>query len=134
MYTGKKLSFDVVSGLNHTSRPVTDYALIVQCGGCMITRKQLVNRLRPALEAGIPVTNYGMAIAWMQGVYERTVMSLARGWTMTIDNLLQKKNLLPRGSCIPPRYAGCRKNTVVRTLSKNKGTICRQQGLLPGTH
>ena len=77
-YTGKKLQFDVVSGLNHTSRPVTDYALIVQCGGCMITRKQLVNRLRPAIEAGIPVTNYGMAIAWMQGAYERTVMSLVK--------------------------------------------------------
>ena len=77
-YTGKKLYFDVVSGLNHTSRPVTEYALIVQCGGCMITRKQLVNRLRPAIEAGIPVTNYGMAIAWMQGAYERTVLSLVK--------------------------------------------------------
>jgi hypothetical protein len=36
-------------------------------------RKQLVNRLKPAIEAGIPVTNYGMAIAWIQGVYERAI-------------------------------------------------------------
>jgi [FeFe] hydrogenase H-cluster maturation GTPase HydF len=72
-YTGKKLNFDIVSGLNHTSRPITDYSLVVQCGGCMITRKQLVNRLKPAIDAGIPVTNYGMAIAWMQGVYERAI-------------------------------------------------------------
>jgi predicted GTPase len=72
-YTGKKLEFDVISGLNHLDRPVTDYALVVQCGGCMITRKQLVNRLKPAIDKGIPVTNYGMAIAYMQGVYERAI-------------------------------------------------------------
>ncbi len=72
-YTGKELSFDVVNGLNHLDRPITDYALVVQCGGCMITRKQLVNRLKQAIEAGIPVTNYGMAIAWIQGVYERAI-------------------------------------------------------------
>jgi [FeFe] hydrogenase H-cluster maturation GTPase HydF len=72
-YTGKQLHFDVVAGLNRLSRPVTDYALVVQCGGCMITRKQLINRLKPAIDAGIPVTNYGMAIAFMQGVYNRAI-------------------------------------------------------------
>ncbi len=72
-YTGKQLHFDVVAGLNRLSRPVTDYALLVQCGGCMVTRKQLMNRLKPAIEAGIPVTNYGMAIAFMQGVYARSI-------------------------------------------------------------
>jgi [FeFe] hydrogenase H-cluster maturation GTPase HydF len=75
-YTGMKLQFDVVAGLNRLSRPVTDYALVIQCGGCMITRKQLMNRLKPAIDAGIPVTNYGMAIAWIQGVYERAVQPL----------------------------------------------------------
>lgn len=72
-YTGKRLEFDVVSGLNHLVRPVTDYSLVIQCGGCMITRKQMVNRLKPAIDAGIPITNYGMAIAYMQGVYERAI-------------------------------------------------------------
>ncbi|HJZ38787.1 MAG TPA: [FeFe] hydrogenase H-cluster maturation GTPase HydF [Bacteroidales bacterium] len=72
-FTGKRLEYDVVTGLNHMARPVTDYALVVQCGGCMITRKQLVNRLKPAIDAGVPVTNYGMAIAWMQGVYARAI-------------------------------------------------------------
>jgi [FeFe] hydrogenase H-cluster maturation GTPase HydF len=78
-FTGKQLHFDVVSGLNHLDRPVTDYALVVQCGGCMITRKQLVNRLKPAIDAGIPVTNFGMAIAYMQGVYERAVKPFMKG-------------------------------------------------------
>jgi [FeFe] hydrogenase H-cluster maturation GTPase HydF len=72
-FTGKNLAFDVVTGLNHLQRPVTDYALVIQCGGCMITRKQLINRLKPAMDADIPVTNYGMAIAWMQGVYARAI-------------------------------------------------------------
>jgi [FeFe] hydrogenase H-cluster maturation GTPase HydF len=78
-YTGKELHFDVVTGLNALVRPVTDYALVIQCGGCMITRKQLLNRLKPALEAGIPVTNYGMAIAWVHGIYKRAVAPFTGG-------------------------------------------------------
>ena len=72
-FTGKKLEYDVVSGLNKLQRPISDYALVIQCGGCMITRKQLINRLKPAIDAGIPVTNYGMAIAWVQGIYKRAI-------------------------------------------------------------
>jgi [FeFe] hydrogenase H-cluster maturation GTPase HydF len=72
-FTGKKLHFDVVAGLDDMPGPISDYALVVQCGGCMVTRRQLINRLKPALDAGIPVTNYGMAIAYVQGVYERAV-------------------------------------------------------------
>ncbi len=72
-FTGKKLTFDVVAGLSSLPRPITDYALVIQCGGCMITRKQLLNRLKPAVDAGIPVTNYGMAIAYVQGVYNRAI-------------------------------------------------------------
>jgi [FeFe] hydrogenase H-cluster maturation GTPase HydF len=72
-FTGKKIEYDVVAGLDTLSRPVTDYSLVIQCGGCMITRKQLHNRLQPAVKAGIPVTNYGMAIAYVQGIYNRAI-------------------------------------------------------------
>ncbi len=72
-FTGKKLAYDVVSGLDNLKRDIHDYALVIQCGGCMITQKQIKNRLKPAIEAGIPVTNYGMAIAWVQGIYHRAV-------------------------------------------------------------
>lgn len=78
-FTGKKIHFDIVSGLDSTPRPVKDYALLIQCGGCMITRKQLHNRLKPAIEAGVPITNYGMAIAWVQGVYKRAVEPFTGG-------------------------------------------------------
>ena len=72
-FTGKKIEYDIVAGLDILPRPITDYALVIQCGGCMITRKQLHNRLQPAIKAGIPVTNYGMAIAYVQGIYKRAI-------------------------------------------------------------
>lgn len=72
-YTGKDLSYDVVSGLNDLPRDIHEYAIVVQCGGCVLTRRQLLNRLKPAVDAGIPVTNYGMAIAWVHGIYNRAV-------------------------------------------------------------
>jgi [FeFe] hydrogenase H-cluster maturation GTPase HydF len=72
-YTGKKLEFEVVSGLSNIPGHITDYAMVIQCGGCVITRKQIINRLKPAVDAGIPVTNYGMAIAYIQGIYKRAI-------------------------------------------------------------
>jgi len=72
-FTGKNLQYEVVSGLTALPRPMTEYAMVIQCGGCVITRKQLINRLKPAIDAGIPVTNYGMVIAWVQGIYQRAV-------------------------------------------------------------
>ncbi|BDX38042.1 GTP-binding protein [Tenuifilaceae bacterium CYCD] len=72
-FTGKKLEYEVVAGLDALPCDIKEYALVIQCGGCMITRKQIVNRLRPAIEAGIPVTNYGMAIAYVQGIYQRAI-------------------------------------------------------------
>lgn len=70
-YTGKELKFDFVAGLDQIKRPVTDYVMTIQCGGCMITARQLQNRLKPIIDAGIPVCNYGMVIAYTQGIFER---------------------------------------------------------------
>jgi len=70
-FTGKELRFDVVAGLSPLPDDIRKYALVIQCGGCVITRKQVLNRVKPFVEAGIPVTNYGMAIAWVHGIYNR---------------------------------------------------------------
>jgi [FeFe] hydrogenase H-cluster maturation GTPase HydF len=78
-FTGKKIEYDVVAGLDDPPRPVTDYSLVIQCGGCMITRKQLHNRLQSAIKAGVPVTNYGMAIAYVQGIYKRAIAPFVKG-------------------------------------------------------
>lgn len=72
-YTKKQLDFDVVAGLDEIKNPITDYALVIQCGSCMITRKQVFSRLAEAIEAGVPVTNYGLTIAWINGIFERAI-------------------------------------------------------------
>jgi [FeFe] hydrogenase H-cluster maturation GTPase HydF len=78
-FTGRKIEYDVVAGLDILPRPITDYALVIQCGGCMITGRQLYNRLRQAINAGVPVTNYGMAIAYTQGIYNRAIEPFVKG-------------------------------------------------------
>mgnify|MGYP001822831897 FL=1 len=72
-FSGKQLEYQVVASLEKVPGNITDYSMVIQCGACMITRKQLINRLKPAIDAGIPVSNYGMAIAYMHGIYERAV-------------------------------------------------------------
>lgn len=61
-YTGCELLIDVVSGLGELPSDLGRYALAIQCGGCMVTRSQLLNRIRHVRAAGVPITNYGMAI------------------------------------------------------------------------
>ena len=70
-FTGKKLEFDNVAGLDAIPRPIEEYALVIQCGGCMVTHRQLMNRLREPKKHNIPVTNYGMAIAYVHGIFNR---------------------------------------------------------------
>lgn len=71
-FTGKKLEYTFVAGLDQIP-DITQYAMVIQCGGCMVTRKQLLNRLKPAIDKGIPVSNYGMTIAYVQGIFYRAV-------------------------------------------------------------
>ena len=72
-FTGKKLEFDTVAGLDAFPRPVEDYALVIQCGGCMVTHRQLLNRLREPKKYNIPITNYGMVIAYVHGIFNRAI-------------------------------------------------------------
>lgn len=72
-FSGKKLDFDVVSGLNSLPRDIHEYAMVIQCGGCTLTHRQIINRLKPAVDEGIPVSNYGMAIAYINGIYQRAL-------------------------------------------------------------
>jgi [FeFe] hydrogenase H-cluster maturation GTPase HydF len=78
-FTGRKIEYDIVAGLDKLPRKISDYAMVIQCGGCMVTRKQLHNRLLAAVRAGVPVTNYGMAIAYVQGIYKRAIAPFVKG-------------------------------------------------------
>jgi [FeFe] hydrogenase H-cluster maturation GTPase HydF len=78
-FTGKNIEYDIVAGHDPLPRPINDYSLVIQCGGCMITRKQIHNRLQTAIKAGVPVTNYGMAIAYVHGIYNRAIAPFVKG-------------------------------------------------------
>lgn len=71
--TGKNIEFEVVAGMSQSKEDITKYAMVIQCGGCVMTRKQIINRLKDAIDHGIPVSNYGMAIAYMHGIFDRVI-------------------------------------------------------------
>ena len=69
-YTGKSLEFDHVSSLD----PLPDlagYAMAIQCGACMVTRRQIANRLKQIEDFPLPISNYGMCIAYVTGIFNR---------------------------------------------------------------
>jgi len=72
-FTAKDIEFEVVAGLDDFQKEIYNYAMVIQCGGCVATKKQITSRLKPAIDAGIPVSNYGMAIAWLNGIFKRAV-------------------------------------------------------------
>lgn len=72
-FSGSEPQFDFISGFDQLPHPLQSYKMVIQCGGCVVTGQQLESRLRPAIEAGIPVSNYGMAIAYMTGIFDRAV-------------------------------------------------------------
>lgn len=71
-YAGGHLDIEVRSGKDFPEN-LSPYALIVQCGGCTVTRKQILVRQYRAARQGVPMTNYGMAISVSQGVIERAL-------------------------------------------------------------
>ena len=70
-FTGKKLEFTTISNLDPLPADLTTYKFAIQCGGCMVTRTQILRRLELLKEAGVPVSNYGLTIAWCNGIFER---------------------------------------------------------------
>ena len=70
-YAGGPLSIEMAAGKEFVG--LDDYRLIVHCGGCVITRGHMLQRIRLAHAAGIPITNYGVAISLTQGVLERAL-------------------------------------------------------------
>jgi [FeFe] hydrogenase H-cluster maturation GTPase HydF len=70
--TGKNLHFDYAAGTHFPSN-LKDYALIVHCGACMLNRRAMTYRISQAVDAGIPIVNYGVLIAYVQGILERAI-------------------------------------------------------------
>ena len=71
-YTGKKPEFVFTSGTGF-ERNLKEYHMIVHCGGCMLNEQEMQYRLKMAENQGVPITNYGILIAYMKGILERSL-------------------------------------------------------------
>lgn len=71
-YTKKKLDICLSSGTEFPE-DLSEYKLVIHCGGCMLGEREMKYRLKCAADQGVPITNYGIAIAYMQGILQRSV-------------------------------------------------------------
>jgi small GTP-binding protein len=71
-YTGAALTVETTAGRDFPA-DLSNYRLVVQCGGCMVTRREVLSRIQQAQAAGVPITNYGLCIAQTQGVLRRVL-------------------------------------------------------------
>ena len=74
-HTGKTLHFDFCSGQDFPE-DVSEYDLIIHCGGCMLTRANMVGRQDLCTRSGVPITNYGFLLAYLSGSLERSAQIL----------------------------------------------------------
>jgi hydrogenase maturation GTPase HydF len=71
-YTGKELQFEFTSGGDFPDE-LAGFSLIVHCGGCMLPEREVRYRMKCAADQGVPITNYGVAIALIQGILRRSI-------------------------------------------------------------
>lgn len=71
-FTKKELVFEFSSGMEFRE-DLNDYALVVHCGGCMLNARQMRYRIGCALEKQVPIVNYGILIAYLHGILERSL-------------------------------------------------------------
>lgn len=71
-YTGKDITFEFTSG-GEFPEDLSAYALVVHCGGCMLNEREMKSRQEKAMSEAVPMVNYGMAIAKMNGILKRSL-------------------------------------------------------------
>lgn len=70
---GEGLRVDIVSGTDFPEN-LKEYDVIIQCGACMFNRKYVMSRIESAKSQGVPMTNYGVAIAWINGILDKITL------------------------------------------------------------
>ena len=71
-YVGGKLEIDNLRG-HDFPKDISEYKLIIHCGACMWNRREMLSRIMKAKEASVPITNYGLTIAYSLGIFERAL-------------------------------------------------------------
>lgn len=80
-FTGKNLNFEFTSG-NSFKEDLSKYKLIIHCGGCMLNEREVSNRMKAATKQNVPITNYGIAIAYMNGILKRSLSVFPQKYNM----------------------------------------------------
>lgn len=71
-YTGKDISIETASGRDFPE-DLSPYAMVIHCGGCMLNGREVGYRMKTAADQAVPITNYGIAIAYMKGILRRSL-------------------------------------------------------------
>ena len=71
-YTGKSLNFEFTSG-GEVPLDLSKYSLVIHCGGCMLNEREMKYRIACANDAGVPIVNYGVLLAQVNGILERSL-------------------------------------------------------------
>ena len=71
-FTGKKINIKLSSG-NEFPENLSEYRLIIHCGGCMLNEREVNYRMKSAIDQNVPFTNYGIALALMNGILKRSI-------------------------------------------------------------
>lgn len=97
-YVGGDLKIDVYSGRDYPDN-LKEYKLIVHCGGCMLTRREMLARIQKAKEEKVPITNYGLSISFSQGVIKRVLSP----FPAALDAFLREMTMMkkPPSSFLP---------------------------------
>lgn len=66
------INFDFSNGRDYPNN-LKDYKVIIHCGGCMLNRKEMLNRIESSTEQGVPIINYGLTIAYLNGILDRAL-------------------------------------------------------------
>lgn len=69
---GGKLHFDTIQGHDFPD-DLAPYKLVIHCGACMLNRREMLTRILRCRQAGVPITNYGLVVAWSLGIFERAL-------------------------------------------------------------
>lgn len=71
-HINKNIEFGFCNGRDFPSN-LQDYKVVIHCGGCMINRKEMLSRIEISYEQGVPIVNYGLTIAYLNGILDRAV-------------------------------------------------------------
>jgi [FeFe] hydrogenase H-cluster maturation GTPase HydF len=101
-YTGEKLRIEHVQGRDFPD-DLSPYKLVIHCGGCMWNRREMLGRVLRCQQAGVPITNYGLTIAYSLGIFARALEPFPTTWA-ALQNTHNShgRDALPRDRLVGP--------------------------------